>query len=62
MLADIQTNVENILIFKKFVEKYFKTILNNTTNISNITKYVENLNPHRSKSTRFFIIYLSIIY
>ena len=24
MLADIQTNVENILIFKKLVEKYLK--------------------------------------
>ena len=24
MLAKIQTNIENILIFKKLVEKYFK--------------------------------------
>ena len=24
MLDDIQTNVENILIFKKLVDKYFK--------------------------------------
>ena len=33
MLADIQTNVENILIFKKFVDNISKNILKNTTNI-----------------------------
>ena len=50
MLADIQTNVENILIFKKFLEKYFKNILNNTTHISNITKYylINVENPNRT--------------
>ena len=33
MLAEIQTNYENILIFKKLVEKYLKNILKNTIHI-----------------------------
>ena len=35
MLAKIQTNIENILIFKKLVEKYFKKY------IKKYNKYLE---------------------
>ena len=33
MLAKIQTNIENILIFKKLVEKYFKKYIKKYKNI-----------------------------
>ena len=41
MLTKIQTNLDKylFLIFKKLIEKYYKNIFKNTTNISNITKY-----------------------
>ena len=61
MLVKIQTNVDKYFFyFSKISEQIFqKKTLKNTTNISNIKKYVENPNPNRRFSFFVLFAYLS---